>query len=89
MIAISHVGFAFERGLGVQRDKTKAAEWYLKAAENGLAEAQNNIGVFFELGIGVKQDSQSAGYWYKKAAEQGNAGAQGMLLSLHHPRMEA
>jgi TPR repeat protein len=64
-------GFAYERGIGVVRNKLKAAKWYLKAAESGLAEAQNNIGVFFELGIGVTQDSIRAGHWYKQAAEQG------------------
>lgn len=55
----------------MSHNKIEAAKWFLKAAENGSAEGQNNIGVCFEAGNGVAQDSVSACYWYKKAAEQG------------------
>ena len=38
-------GLAFSKGsLGVARDYTEAVKWLRKAAEQGLAEAQNGLG---------------------------------------------
>ena len=47
-----------------------------KAAEQGLASAQNNLGVAYDNGEGVAKDLVEAVKWYGKAAEQGNAKAQ-------------
>ena len=58
---------------------TAAVEQYRKAAEQGLAVAQNNLGVMYETGQGVSQDYQQAAAWYRKAAEQGLAVAQTSL----------
>lgn len=38
------IGMMYEEGLGVNCDKEKAFEWYMKAAEAGNAEAQFNVG---------------------------------------------
>ncbi len=53
-----------------------AVEWYTKAAEQGLADAQNNLGVCYEDGFGVAQDDKKAAGWYTKAAKQGHVKAQ-------------
>ncbi len=58
-----------------QELKAKAAE-YLKAAEQGDAEAQFSLGVCYFGGLGVEQSYIEAVKWYRKAAEQGDAGAQ-------------
>lgn len=52
-----------------QELKAKAAE-YLKAAEQGDAEAQFSLGVCYFGGLGVEQSYIEAVKWYRKAAEQ-------------------
>ena len=49
----------------------KAVEYYRKAAEIGLPEAQNSLGVCYQLGIGLTENYREAISWYKKSAEQG------------------
>ena len=48
----------------------------LKAAEQGLADAQFDIGNRYSNGDGIEQDFLQARAWYQKAAEQGLASAQ-------------
>ena len=50
--------------------------WYRKAADQGLAQAQNNLGLCYYNGEGVPKDFKQAVYWWKKAADQGYAIAQ-------------
>ena len=54
-------------------------DWYLKAAYQGDAGAQNNIGDMYEKGAGVSKDDVKAAKWYLKAANQGYALAQNSL----------
>lgn len=58
---------------------TQAAFWYLKAAEQGDADAQDALGDLYEKGQGVAQDYAQAVLWHRKAAEQGDADAQESL----------
>jgi predicted Zn finger-like uncharacterized protein len=58
------------------QDYKKAAKWYAKAAEQGLADAQWRLGSMFHEGQGVTQDYNEAVKWYTKAAEQGEPNAQ-------------
>ncbi len=53
-----------------------AAEWYAKAAAQGLVAAQYNLGVLYENGSGVAQDFKTAAAWFAQAAAQGQADAQ-------------
>jgi TPR repeat protein len=57
----------YQNGKGVPQDDAEAIRWYLKAAEQGNADAQNNLGLMYQT---------EAIKWYLKAAEQGNTGAQ-------------
>ena len=66
----------YEKGDGVEESYEKAVEWYLKAAEQGLADARNVLGLMYKNGLGVEQSYEKAVEWYLKAAEQGNADAQ-------------
>ena len=70
------MGVCYEHGNGVPEDKTEAAKWYRKAAEQGDARGQRNLGVCYEYGNGVPEDKEEAVKWYRKAAEQGDAGGQ-------------
>ena len=61
---------------GDEEDRRTAVEWYWKAAEQGLANAQYHLGVCYANGTGTAVNKQEAFYWYKMAAEQGLAKAQ-------------
>jgi aminoglycoside phosphotransferase len=56
-----------------------AVEWYRKAADQGVAQAQSNLGLMYANGHGVDQSYATAVKWYRKAAEQEFAHAQGCL----------
>ncbi|MBQ8141693.1 MAG: toll/interleukin-1 receptor domain-containing protein, partial [Bacilli bacterium] len=68
-----YIGECYEKGNGVQKDFTKAMEFYQKAAEQGHANAQFKLGYYFET---EKKDYESANKWLLKAAEQEHPEAQ-------------
>jgi TPR repeat protein len=43
----------------------QAAEYWMKAAENGHAESQNNLAVCYFYGRGVDKDVAKAVHWWK------------------------
>jgi len=57
-------------------NQTQAFNWFKKAAEQGLKEAQCNTGCCYEEGIGTDKDLKLAFAWYSKAAEQDDPIAQ-------------
>ena len=61
----------------------KAAKWFKKSAEQGVALAQFNLGLMYYEGEGVAQNYVQAIYWFKKSAEQGYASAQYNLGVMH------
>ncbi|MCF8496058.1 MAG: SEL1-like repeat protein, partial [Alphaproteobacteria bacterium] len=61
---------------GVSRDYTRAAFWFRKAADQGVANAAYNLGVLNHQGLGVPVDIKAAIGWYEKAAELGHPEAQ-------------
>jgi len=69
-------------GVGVPRDDALAAEWFHRAADAGLAQAQYNLGVLYEHGQGVRLDGRAALVWYSRAAEQGYEPARERLDAL-------
>ncbi len=81
--AQADLGTAYELGIGVKQDVTRAASWYQKSAKQGYAGAQTNLGVFYGTGKGVKYDRKAAIYWLKKAASQGDKIAQDNLKILN------
>ncbi len=66
---------------GVEKDLKAALAWYLKAAEQGHAEAQFKLGDVYQFGGGVDRDLKEAFKWFRKAAEQGHAAAQNSIGS--------
>ena len=75
------LGYAFHFGKGVKLDYALARYWYGKAAEQGVADAQNNLGVLCVYGLGGEADVDSAIYWYEKSAASGDMVATGNLAS--------
>lgn len=57
---------------GVEVDEQKAAEWMLKAANQGFIEAEVIMAALYDRGMGVKNDVKMATAWYEKAAVQGH-----------------
>ena len=67
--------------LGREHATTAYRAW-LKVAEKGDAEGQNNVGFLYERGLGVSQDYNQAEAWYMKASAQGLASAKHNLAML-------
>jgi TPR repeat protein len=57
---------------GTEKDEKKAAEWLLKAASQGILEAQVIIAAMYDRGLGMEMDVHKATAWYEKAAAQGH-----------------
>jgi TPR repeat protein len=62
---------AYQRG-----DYEASAQWFRKAADQGIAAAQYNLGNMYAKGQGVPQDYALAVEWWRRAADQGLAAAQ-------------
>jgi TPR repeat protein len=60
----------------IRWDPTLAAKWFLKAAEQGNAEAQGQIGKMYDRGEGAPKDERMAVTWFRRAAQQGSPEAQ-------------
>lgn len=56
----------------IEKDLSKSAEWCLKAAKLGDAEAQRDIADMYSCGDGVPQNDYLAVKWYREAAKNGN-----------------
>lgn len=61
---------------GVNQDYKRAAYWFEKASENGIANASYNLGVLHHQGLGFEPDVKEAMLWYKDAASKGHPEAQ-------------
>jgi uncharacterized protein len=64
------------RGLGVPRDRAKAAGWYEKAAAQGIATAQLQFALMLLEGRHVTRDRDRARMLLRAAADAGNVAAQ-------------
>jgi len=71
------------KGEGAALNYVLAASWILKAANQGLPEAQSTLGWLYASGYGVDQSNEIAGQWYIKAAEGGLAKDQYMVASMY------
>lgn len=66
-----------------KKEYVQAAEWYLKAANQGHAKAQNNLGALYAQGHGVEKNQAKAIEWYTKSASQGYVYAQNNLAFIY------
>lgn len=60
----------------VPQNFERAAYWFEKASDQGIANARYNLGVLYHQGLGVDQDLKEAINWYEKAAQLGHGEAQ-------------
>jgi hypothetical protein len=76
------LGSMYLQGAVVKKDLTKAAGWLLKAADQGVPEAQTDMGVLYIQGDGVQQDPVASYMWFKLATDAGQAQDQRALTML-------
>jgi len=75
--AMTRLGVAYAKGVGVARNPDEATRWLRMAANRGVGSnggapaAMYNMGQAYRLGDGVVQDTQEALRWYGEAAMYG------------------
>lgn len=72
-LAECQIGYFYLKGLGVEKDLSKAFYWTKRAAEHGDWDGQYNLASFYEEGLGTEKDMEKAKTWYKRAAQQGHS----------------
>ena len=72
----------FASGIGVARDDSKAARYYLAAATGGVPRAMFDLAVLYARGRGVLKDDVAAVAWCERAAGAGAAAAGGVHAPL-------
>ena len=77
------IGKAYCNGENVQKDMSKAIEYFRLAAEKGYDTAQYKLGLCYENGNGIAKDIEVAKYWYEKAAKQGCCQAQNCVSRIN------
>ncbi|KAF9195218.1 hypothetical protein BGZ49_003064 [Haplosporangium sp. Z 27] len=65
------IGLAHFNGDGTSQDYIQAKKYFLKAAIQGHAGAQNMLGHMYHFGFGCPEDYHQAREWYIPAAHQG------------------
>jgi TPR repeat protein len=76
------VAYLYETGQGVNRNYTKAAEWYGRAARQGNPVAQTQLGNMYRLGRGVPQNYVLAYMWFELAKRQGSKQASALMTTV-------
>jgi len=66
------LGACYATGDIVQKDESKAVEWYTKAAERGHAEAQYNLGTMVIQGEGTEKNFEKGIWWMEQAVANGS-----------------
>lgn len=68
----------------LNKDDSEAVRWFLKPAEQGYLNAQDEIGEMNKNGEGIEIEATVASVWYPKATEAGLAKGQYQLGDLYH-----
>ena len=76
-------GAEYHTGERYPRNCTEAARWYLRAAEQGSAEAQYQVGKMYYDARGLGRDTFKARKWLGLAAAQGHQRAQRLYARIH------
>ena len=77
------VGASYYEGSGIQKDYSKAAHWYKKAAEQGNAWAEYFLAGCYINGEGVEKNQKEAIYWLLAASKSGLVPAQNNLALIY------
>ncbi len=78
------LGVISDRGLNGTKNETLAADYYLKAAQQGHAKAAFKLASMYATGRGVDRKSdEQAFHWYLKAAEAGNVDGEYSVAAMY------
>ena len=77
--AAYRMGKEYLEGNAVNKDTTRAADWFTKSAEAGNQYAQYMLGKLYLMGQGCLQNQAQAMAWFSRSAAQGNQYAQFFL----------
>ena len=78
------VGYAYDTGRGCPKDKTKARQFYQRAAELGDLDACKNLARMQLSGEGGPPDHPSAALWLQKAVDAQDGSSCLLLARLYH-----
>jgi TPR repeat protein len=70
------LAYMYYLGEGVTQNHAEAVKWHRRAADQGLAVAQDSLRSMYEHGDGAPQDYAEALRWYRLAVDQGIVFAQ-------------
>jgi TPR repeat protein len=73
--AITHLGFCYEFGKGVEPNMERAFLFYYSAAVAGHGLAMARLGHCYARGVGVDKDISMAVHWYREGAGAGDSEA--------------
>ena len=74
-----YLGYMYQNGIGCKKDPKVAIDWYKKASDDEIIEAQNALAQMYRVGEGTKKDINKAIQSYLKAANKDNWAAQANL----------
>ena len=72
----------YAQGKGCTKNASKAASYYLAAAEKGNKYAQHNIAFCYWDGVGIEKDREAAVMWMRRSAAQGYEKAKKALKTM-------
>ena len=78
------MAYCLENGYGVERDLSKAVDYYMESADNGNSDAMLRLGFLYENGKGVELNYQEALKYYLYAAKAQNYLAYCYLGNLYY-----
>lgn len=73
--------YHYSKGIGVEKNLSKAFTYLHSAAETGIREAITGVGIHYNLGLGVKKDVREARRWWRLARAKGCRVAEHNLIA--------
>ncbi|MBZ5523621.1 MAG: sel1 repeat family protein [Acidobacteriia bacterium] len=78
-----NVGYFYDRGVGVRKNRSEALYWYKRAYRRGDAGAANNIGTIWR----DEKNARRALFWFQQAVSLGDDGSN-LEIARHYLRIE-
>lgn len=79
-----NLGYCFQSGTGIGKDPVKAAEWYLKSANQGYNDGLYQMMMAYGNGDGVEQNPEKAFSFALKCAENNDPTCMWNVVNCYH-----
>lgn len=80
---LSDLGFAYQHGIGVEKNPLKAVELYQKSINQGYDGAKSNLGYLYLMGEDLPQDYPKAMQLFEEASAKNDIGGTINLAVMH------